>query len=336
MTTLAPPEPPAVEPAPEPRGFEDGRGRRRGVASDHLFRWLALLGGLTVLIVLGLIAYTTTNKALPWFRHDGLGAVFSDNWDPAHNHFGALSLVYGTFLVGFLALLMAAPVSIGSALFVTEIAPRRLARSVVYVVDLLAAIPSVVYGLWAVYVLLDPLANLFRDVSSATSDVPILKELFAEPSATGRSYFTAGLIVAIMITPIVTSITREVFATTPPALKEAAYGLGSTRWEMIRGSVFPHSRGGVVSAVMIGLGRAIGETIAVALVIGSSHNISLHILGPGDTMASAIVNEFGEADGTHRAALIGLGVVLFLLTILVGISARSIVARVDRRSGAVA
>ncbi len=147
---------------------------------------------------------------------------------------------------------------------------------------------------------------------------------------------TAGIIVAIMITPIITSITREVFATTPASLKEAAYGLGSTRWEMIRGAVFPHSRGGVVSAVMIGLGRAIGETIAVALVIGSSHNISLHLLGPGDTMASAILNEFGEASGTHRSALIGLGVVLFALTVLVGMSARALVAHIDRNSGAVA
>jgi phosphate transport system permease protein len=334
MTTLAPPEPSAVEPAPEPRGVKGDRGRRRGVAGDHLFRWLALLGGLTVLVVLALIAYVTTSKAMPWFRHEGFGAVFSDNWDPAHDHFGALSLVYGTFLVGFLSLLMAVPVSIGIAIFVTEIAPRRLARAIVYVVDLLAAIPSVVYGLWAIFVLLDPLASLFGDVSSATSGIPILDELFADPSATGRSYFTAGLIVAIMITPIVTSITREVFATTPTSLKEAAYGLGSTRWEMIRGAVFPHSRGGVVSAVMIGLGRAIGETIAVALVIGSSHNISLHIFGPGDTMASAIVNEFGESSGTHRSALIGLGVVLFVLTVFVGMSARAVVSHYDKKSGA--
>jgi phosphate transport system permease protein len=337
MTTLAPPEPDALDPAPEPepQGLRDG-GRRRGVVGDHLFRWVALLGGLMVLVILGLIAYSTTSKALPWFRKEGFGAVFSDNWDPAHNHFGALSLFYGTFLVGALALLIAVPISIGIALFVTEIAPRRLARPVIYTVDLLAAIPSVVYGLWAVFVLLDPLANLYSDVSSATAGIPILKTLFAEPSATGRSYMTAGIIVAIMITPIITSITREVFATTPVALKEAAYGLGSTRWEMIRGAVFPHSRGGVVSAVMIGLGRAIGETIAVALVIGSSHNITLHLLGPGDTMASAIVNEFNEASGTHRSALIGLGVVLLALTVLVGILARSVVARVDRRSGAIA
>jgi phosphate transport system permease protein len=322
-------------PEPEPQGLRDG-GRRRGVVGDHLFRWLALLGGLMVLIILGLIAYSTTSKALPWFQKEGLGSVLTDNWDPAHNHFGALSLVYGTFLVGFLALLIAVPISIGIALFVTEIAPRRLARPVIYVVDLLAAIPSVVYGLWAIFVLLDPLANLYGDVSSATADIPILKTLFAEPSATGRSYMTAGIIVAIMITPIITSITREVFATTPVALKEASYGLGSTKWEMIRGAVFPHSRGGLVAAVMIGLGRAIGETIAVFLIIGGTPTITGNVLHSGASMASTIVAEFGEATGVHRAALIGLGVVLLALTVAVGMLARVLVAHFDRRSGAVA
>ena len=334
MSTLAPPRPDATEPGQDPPGLRGG-GRRRGVASDHLFRWLALLGGLMVLVVLGLIAYSTTKEALPWFRQEGLNAVFSDNWNPGQNHFGALALLYGTFLVGFIALLLAVPVSVGIALFVTEIAPYRLGRAIVYTVDLLAAIPSVVYGLWAVFVLIGPLANLFSDVSSATDGIPILGSIFANPSATGRSYMTAGIVVAIMITPIITSLTREVFATTPSSLKEAAYGLGSTKWEMIKGAVLPHSRGGVIAAVMIGLGRALGETIAIALVIGSSQRITAEILGPGDTMASAIVNEFGEASGTHRSALIGLGVVLFALTILVGMAARTISARFDRRAGVV-
>jgi phosphate transport system permease protein len=185
-------------------------------------------------------------------------------------------------------------------------------------------------------VLSPQLADVFSSVSSATSGIPVLDDLFAHPSATGNSYMTAGIVVAIMITPIVTSITREVFATTPASLKEAALGLGATRWEMIRGSVFPHSRGGVVSAVMIGFGRAIGETIAVFLVVGASQHVSAHLFGPGDTMASVIAGQFGEASGTHRAALIGLGVVLFVLTIVVGIAARAIVAGYDRRSGAVA
>jgi phosphate transport system permease protein len=300
--------------------------------TDHLFRWVALLGGLMVLVVLGLILFSTTQKAWPWFSEEGLG-IFADEWIPSQDKFGAGALIYGTFLVGFLALLFAVPVSVGIALFVTEIARPRLARPIIYVVDLLAAIPSVVYGLWAFLVLAGPLADLYGDVSSATDGIPVLDSIFANPSATGYSYMTAGLVVAIMITPIVTSITREVFATTPTPLKEAAVGLGATRWETIRGAVFPHSRGGVVAAVMIGLGRAIGETIAVALVIGSSQRVSVEILGPGDTMASVIVNEFGEASGTHRAALIGLGVILFVLTVAVGVVARQVVARWDRGAG---
>jgi phosphate transport system permease protein len=161
----------------------------------------------------------------------------------------------------------------------------------------------------------------------------LISDLTAEPSPTGLSYMTAGIVVAIMITPIITSLIREVFATTPISLKEASFGLGATRWEMIRGAVFPHSRGGVTSAVMIGLGRAIGETIAVALLIGSSQHISAHLFGPGDTLASIIANQFGEATGEQRAALIGMGVVLFVLTIGVGILARGVVARFDRRAG---
>jgi len=301
-----------------------------------VFRWVALVAGLMVLVILALIAYSTTKQAWPWFKAEGFDAVLSDHWDPAKGHFGGLSLVYGTFLVGLIALLIAVPVSIGIALFVTEVAPRPLRRPIVYTVDLLAAIPSVVYGLWAFIVLGPWLVNIFDSVSSATSGVPLLSDLFAEPSKTGDSYMTAGIVVAIMITPIITSITREVFATTPASLKEAALGLGSTRWEMIRGAVFPHSRGGIVSAVMIGLGRAVGETIAVALVIGSSQQVSAHLLGPGDTMASVIANQFGEASGTQRAALIGLGVVLFVVTVVVGIAARAVVARYERRMGTVA
>jgi phosphate transport system permease protein len=303
------------------------------VITDHLFRWVALASGLLVLIILGLIAYSMTKEAWPWFRAEGIN-VLADNWDPAKGQFGAGAMIYGTFLVGLIALLIAVPISVGIALFVTEVAPRPFRKPIVYAVDLLAAIPSVVYGLWALAVLRQPLADIYSSISSATSDIPVLKTLFGSPSPTGLSYMTAGTIVAIMITPIVTSITREVFATTPEPLKEASYGLGATRWEMIRGSVFPHSRGGVTSAVMIGLGRAIGETIAVALLIGSSQHISAHIFGPGDTLASIIANQFGEATGEYRSALIGMGVVLFVLTVGVGILARGVVARYDRLSGA--
>jgi phosphate transport system permease protein len=334
MAVSAPPRPtpaPASQPAPPKRG-----DRPPGIVTDMIFKWVALLAGLLVLVILGLIVYAMTTKAWPWFQQEGLSAIFSDNWNPAKGDFGAGAMVYGTFLVGIIALLISVPVSVGIALFVTEVSPRAVRRPIIYTVDLLAAIPSVVFGLWAYAVLRQPLANIYSSISSATSGVPILKTLFANPSSTGLSYMTAGIIVAIMITPIVTSITREVYATTPASLKEAAYGLGATRWEMIRGSVFPHSRGGVTSAVMIGLGRAIGETIAVALLIGSSQKVSAHIFGPGDTLASIIANQFGESTGTYQAALIGMGVVLLGLTVIVGMLARGVVARVDRRTGAVA
>jgi phosphate transport system permease protein len=314
-----------------------GNGDRPpGRVTDRVFAVVALAAGLLVLVILVLIAYTTTKNAWPWFEAEGLG-IFSDNWDPAKGQFGAGAMIYGTFLVGVIALLISVPISVGIALFVTEVAPGKLRKLIIYAVDLLAAIPSVVYGLWALDALTpNPLADVFDSISSATSGIPIISDITADPSKTGLSYMTAGLIVAIMITPIVTSLTREVFATTPSILKEASYAMGATRWEMIRGAVFPHSRGGITSAVMIGLGRAIGETIAVALLIGSSQHISEKIFGPGDTLASIIANQFGEATGTQRSALIGMGVVLFVLTVAVGMLARGVVTRYERRSGGVA
>jgi phosphate transport system permease protein len=333
MAVTAPPRP-NDPPAPAPRGLGTGP-RPPGIFTDSIFRWIALISGLLVLAILGLIAYTTTKNAWPWFREEGFG-VFADNWDPAKGQYGAGAMIYGTFLVGIIALVVAVPISIGIALFVTEIAPPRLRKPIIYTVDLLAAIPSVVYGLWALYALTpDPLANVYQSISDALSGLPVIGNIFADPSPTALSYMTSGLIVAIMVIPIITSLSREVFATTPASLKEAAFGMGATRWEMIRGSVFPHSRGGLVSAVMIGLGRAIGETIAVALLIGSSQHVSAHIFGPGDTLASIIANEFNEATGIQRAALIGMGVVLLVLTVAVGALARGIVNRYDRRSGAV-
>ncbi len=331
MAAIAPPRE-NESPAPPPRGLGTGP-RPPGRTTDRIFRWVALASGLLVLAILGLIAYTTTKNSWPWFRAEGLG-VFEDNWDPAKGQFGAGAMIYGTFLVGVIALVMSVPVSLGIALFVTEIAPSRMRKPIVYAVDLLAAIPSVVYGLWALAVLAQPLADIFDSISSATSGIPLISDLTSDPSPSGLSYMTSGIIVAIMITPIITSLTREVFATTPQPLKEAAYGLGATRWEMIRGSVFPHSRGGIVSAVIIGLGRAIGETIAVALLIGSSQHISAHLFGPGDTLASIIANQFNEAVGEHRAALIGMGVILLVLTIGVGVLARGFVNRYDRHAGA--
>jgi phosphate transport system permease protein len=268
---------------------------------------------LAILVVLVLIAVTTLTNAWPAFREAGLSFFTSRQWAPNEGKFGALAFIYGTGVVATIAVLIAVPVSVGIALFVTEVAPARLRVVVVSVMDLLAGIPSVVFGLWGILVFAPKIAEA----------IPA--------SQTGRCFLTAGVILAVMITPIITSVTREVFATVPSNDKDGALALGATRWEMIKGVVFPHSIGGMVGATMLGLGRAMGETIAVALVIGSVPQVTLNLFKTGDTMPSVIAFQFGEAAGTHRAALIALGVVLFVLTIVVNTAARAIVRRVDLR-----
>lgn len=315
--TAAAPRPPAPRPLTS--------GGRAGW-SDRSFRTLTLASGLLVLVILGLIAFSTTREAWPAFSHDGLRFFTSSRWAPSAEVFGSLPFLYGTMVTAVIALVLAVPVSVGIALFLSDLAPRRLRRPVSSLVDLLAAIPSVVYGLWGVIVLAPWLSGIYDRVSHVSSPIPVISTLFEGPS-TGRGLFTAGIILALMVTPIITSVTREVFDTVPAMSKEAAYALGATRWEMLRAAVFPHSRAGMTGAVMLGLGRAMGETIAAALVIGSSPQITAHLFRSGDSMAAVIANEFGEAGGVHRAALIGLGVELFALTILVNVIARMIIAR---------
>jgi phosphate transport system permease protein len=290
---------------------------------------------MLVLVVLGLILISTTHEAMPAFRHEGLRFLTSDQWIPGQDRFGALAFIYGTLVVSAIALVIAVPVSIGLALFITEVAPRRLRTPVVYLIDLLAAIPSVVYGLWGILVFGPWIAKqggIYDKISHLFHGVPFFGEMF-QWTPSQRNYMTAGIILAVMITPIVTSISKEVFATVPRDQKEAAWGLGATRFEMIRGAVFPYSRTGLVGAVMLGLGRAMGETIAVALVIGSTPSLDFppHLFGPGDAMAAVIANQFGEATDVHRAALIGLGVVLFVMTVIINLLARRITSRADRR-----
>lgn len=309
-----------------PRVFaERGAGR-----ADRGFRLVTLVSGLVVLGVLVLILVSTTRRAWPAFQAEGLGFITSDDWVPNLNQFGALALIYGTLLSSVIALVLAVPVSVGIALFVNEAAPRRLRRPVVYVVDLLAAIPSVVYGLWGILVFAPWVQPIYGGVADSVGSWPVFRVFLGSP-ANGKSIMTAGIILAIMIIPIVTSLSREVIATVPSVQREAAYGLGATRWEMIRGAILPWSAGGIVGSVMLGLGRAMGETIAVALVIGSSAQITTQLFQPGDAMASVIANQFGEAGDLHRSALIGLGALLFVVTIIVNVSARAIVGRWQRR-----
>ncbi|HET7489900.1 MAG TPA: phosphate ABC transporter permease subunit PstC [Acidimicrobiales bacterium] len=308
------------------------RPARRPIA-DRVFRAVTLLCGMAVLAVLVLIVYSMTKQALPAFRAAGAGFVTSDEWVPNAGKFGALAFIYGTLVISAIALVLAVPLSVGIALFLTEVAPRRLRQGISYAIDLLAAVPSVVFGLWGLLVLSPLIVKLYADIASGTEGVPVLGTLFGGP-VNGKSFFTAGIVLALMITPIITLLVREVFDTVPPGQKEAALALGATRWEMIRQTVFPHSRAGVIGAVMLGLGRAMGETIAAALVIGSSPQLTARLFGAGDAMAAVIANQFGEAGGTHRSALIGLGVVLFFVTVLVNIAAQTVVRRMSVHEGA--
>ena len=296
---------------------------------DRGFQALALAAGLLVLVILVLIAVSTGQQASLWFTSQGW-KIFSTTWNPANNQFGALAFIYGTAITAAIAIVMAVPVSVGIALLLTEVVPRRWARPVVTVIDLLAVVPSVVWGLWGILVFAPWLQRIYTSIGNGVDGIPVLGSLFGPP-VSGASFFTAGVILAFMITPIVTSLSREVIATTPTIDKEGAYALGATRLEMIRGTVWPHSKGGVTGAVLLGLGRAMGETIAAALVIGSSATITSHLLAPGYNMPAVIANEFGEATGVFRSALMGLGVLLFAFTIIINIVARGIVERSARR-----
>jgi phosphate transport system permease protein len=305
------------------------RGSKTGGRGDRAFSGLAVAAGLLVLLILAGIAYTTTKEAWPAFQKMGLGFVTSTDWNPSAGSFGAGALIFGTLFVSVIALLIAVPISLGIALFATELAGRRLRAALGMLMDLLAAVPSVVYGLWGVIVF-GPLLHdgVYTRVADTIGRWPVLSAVFGSPTSV-RSFATAGVVLAVMITPIITSLSREVILTVPPAQREAALALGATRWEMIRGAVFPWSRGGITGAVMLGLGRAMGETIAVALLIGNSAQLTLHLFGPGDAMAGLIANQWGEAADIHRSGLIGLGATLFVITIAVNLLAQKIISRFD-------
>jgi phosphate transport system permease protein len=313
--------------------------RQRPPLGDRVFQGLALVAGLLVLAILVLILISTTQQSTTWFSKEGIGGIFSVTWDQYHLKFGALTFIYGTAITALIAVILAVPVSVCIALLLTEVVPYRWARPIVYVIDLLAVVPSVVWGLWGILVFAPWVQrDIYAPIASGVKGVPVLGNLFG-PATSGAVYgtslFTAGLILAFMITPIVTSLSREVIATVPTIDREGAYALGATRLEMIRGVIWPHSQGGIVGSVLLGLGRAMGETIAAALVIGSSTEITSHLFTPGYSMPAVIANQYGEAFGEFRAALIGIGVLLFVLTIIVNVLARGVVARsMARQRGA--
>ena len=259
-------------------------------------------------------------SAPAWKAH-GTQLLTGATWAPSNSMFGGLPFVYGTLITSVIAIILAVPVALGTALYVTEIASERVRSIIGPLIDLLAAVPSVVYGLWGLYILVPALRG-FQEWLAANVGGPLFKE-----PALGLSFLSAGVVLAIMVLPTISAVSREVFLKIPREQREAAYALGATRWEMVRTSVLPPSRGGVVGAIILGLGRALGETIAVAMVIGGSTDITSSIVSPGSTIASHIANNFSEAPGDEIQALIGLGLMLFAITLVVNVVARFIVSR---------
>jgi len=312
-----------------PADLSDLRPRRQIL--DRLFKGSTLGAGALILVILVLIAYTVSNKSFPVFRSEGFDFFTERRWAPNNEVYGALSFIYGTAVTALLAVVISVPVSLGIALFTTQVAPPRLKRWLVSLTDLVAVVPSVVFGLWGIIFLAPKLLGAYKHVSGWFHGWPILGDIFGRTGA-GRTFMTAGLILSVMITPIITSISREVIETCPQTDRDGALALGATRWEMITGAVLPHSMSGIVGAVMLGLGRAMGETIAVALVIGSSPTITANLFSSGDSLPSVIAFQWGEATTEiKRSALIAMGLTLFIITIVVNLTATAVVNRATKR-----
>jgi phosphate ABC transporter permease protein PstC len=298
-----------------------------GRLPDQLLKWgLTALAAL-ILVLIGYFFVRLIGQSQDALSRFGLSFVFGNDWDVSRNIYHGAPLLVGTLITSVIALVIGVPVAVATALFINEICPRRLRTPLGVVVDLLAAVPSVVYGLWGVFVLIPKLLPAEKWFASTFSFIPWI----GGGTVTGPNYFIAGLILAVMILPIVSAISREVISSVPAEHKEAALALGATRWEMIRMAVLPYARPGITGGAMLGLGRALGETIAVVLVIGNAPVIGQHLFNQGYSLAAVIANEFGEAQGIHISALFAAGLVLFVLTLIVNVIARGFVTRGARR-----
>ena len=304
---------------------------------DRIFYWLTRLSALCVLAILGGIILTLIVGAWPAMRAFGFEFLWTQRWAPQLKPepiLGALGPLYGTMLTSFLAMMLAVPVGLGIAIFLTELCPQKLRHPISLAIELLAGVPSIIYGMWGFFVLGPFLADTLQPAMIATFEyIPILNSIFAGPPSY-LSLFNASLVLAIMILPFITAISREVFNTVPPMLKESAYGLGCTTWEVMRHVVIPYTRVGVIGGIMLALGRALGETMAVTFIIGNSFRISSSLFAPGTTISAAIASEFAESDGLHQSSLILLGLLLFVLTLLVLTAARLLLMRLERQEGA--
>ena len=301
---------------------------------DALFRAFTRAAAFAVLAVLAGVILALVAGAVPALRTFGLYFLTSQRWNPVTEQFGALAPIYGTLVTSLIAMLIAVPVGLLIAMFLTELCPLRLRRPIGIAIELLAGIPSIIYGIWGLFVFAPFLQRTLQPaLIQLFGHVPGLNALFAGPPY-GIGMLTAGLILAIMVLPFITSVSRDVFEAVPPVLKEAAYGLGGTTWEVVRNVVVPYARVGIIGGVMLGLGRALGETMAVTFVIGNAHRISGSILAPGTTISATIANEFTEAVGDlYTSSLIALGLILFVITFFVLAAARYLLLRLERRIG---
>jgi phosphate transport system permease protein len=301
---------------------------------DIIFHNITRAAALTVLVILGGVIVALIAGAWPALREFGLTFLIDESWNPVTERFGAIAPIYGTIVTSIIAMFIAVPVGLMIALFLTELCPPVLRRPIGIAIELLAGIPSIIYGIWGLFIFAPFLQQYVQPALIALfGNVPLLSNLFAGPPY-GIGVLTAGLILAIMVLPFITSISRDVFEAVPPVLKEAAYGVGCTTWEVVRYVVLPYTRVGVIGGVMLGLGRALGETMAVTFVIGNAHKISSSILAPGTTISATIANEFTEAVGDiYTSSLIALGLILFVITFIVLAIARYLLMRLERRIG---
>ncbi len=301
---------------------------------DTAFRHITRLAAVTVLIILGGIIVSLVIGSWPALRQFGFGFLTTEVWNPVTEQFGAISPIYGTVVTSLIAMLIAVPVGLFIALFLTELCPMWLRRPIGIAIELLAGIPSIIYGIWGLFVFAPFLQQYVQPfLINVFGNVPVLSTVFEGPPY-GIGVLTAGLILAIMVLPFITSISRDVFDAVPPMLKESAYGLGCTTWEVARYVVLPFTRVGVIGGVMLALGRALGETMAVTFVIGNAHRISGSILAPGTTISATIANEFTEAVGDlYTSSLIALGLILFCITFIVLACARIMLMRLNARLG---
>jgi phosphate transport system permease protein len=302
--------------------------------TDTAFRHLTRAAAITVLVLLGGVILALLIGSLPALQTFGLNFLIEERWNPVTERFGALAPIYGTIVTSFIAMLIAVPIGLLIAAFLTELCPQWLRRPIGIAIELLAGIPSIIYGVWGLFVFSPFLQETLQPfLIGLFGNVPVFSSLFAGPPY-GIGMLTAGLILAIMALPLMTSITRDVFETVPPVLKEAAYGMGCTTWEVVRYVVIPYTRAGVIGAAMLALGRVLGETMAVTFVIGNAHRISASILAPGTTISATIANEFTEAVGDlYTSSLIALGLILFVITFIVLAASRYMLLRLELRVG---